>query len=247
MGVGWAMGFGTLSRIQQGDHTMGMLTKPAPADAGGRTRFAITTRRWDRVGALRRARRIADLSQRDMADRIGVSGSTIARAELASETVTVAVAEAILAQAGLRLVVVDAAGRRVSGLRHDAARNHGGSRYPAHLDAWIATESDSPLGAGWRQDRPIPRLTFHHRQWREARRRRLRLVPRDHSTEADLRLRRHPLWSWVRSRRRRTATLAVRPLEICRCGPRCLEYCVPSCRCQCEPSTKRDNDRWDGW
>lgn len=230
-----------------------MLTKPAPVDAGGRTRFAVSTSRWDRVGSLRRARRIADLSQRDMAERIGVSPATIARAELGSQTVTVAVAESILAQAGLRLVVVDAAGRTVSGLRPDAARNNGGSRYPAHLDAWIATISDSPLGAGWRQDRPIPRLAFHHRQWREARRRRLRIVPRDHSTATDLRLRRHPLWTWVRSRKRRTATLIRRPLELCRCGPQCVEYCVQDCRCQCEPSPDRviddaaDKQRWDDW
>lgn len=190
---------------------------------------------WDRTGAVRRARRRADVSQREMARRIGVSPATVARAECADRSVSFAVIEAILAQGGLRLLVVDEQDRPVAPMRSDAARNNGGTRYPAHLDAWIPTHSDEPLG-GWRRDRPKPRLTFHHRNWRDVRRLRRCVIPRDHSVEIDLRLARHlrrrrPDWMrrLMEQHRRR-----IDP-ELCRCGPECVTNCVPECRCQCEP------------
>lgn len=188
--------------------------------------------RWDRAGILRRARREADLSQREMAERIGVSPATVARAELADGPVSIAVIEAMLAQAGLRIIVVDENCVPVAPMRHDAARNHGARRYAAHLDAWIPTRDDEPLG-GWRRDRPKPRLTFHHRFWRDERRQRDGVVPRDHSSELELRLARHlrrrrPDW-WDRVKPE------PRQFEPCLCGPRCVKYCVANCRCQCEP------------
>lgn len=208
-------------------YLFGLAPDPRPPDPNG-------IERWDRSGTLRRARRIADLSQRDMAERIGVGAGTIARAETDGAAVSLAVVEAILAQAGLRIVVVDAHHHPVMPMRADAARNHGGRRYPAHLDAWIPTPSDEPLG-GWRHDRPKPRLTFQQRFWRDRRRGRRTILPRDHSAEIDLRLARH-----LRRRRptewmRRVAQQLPARLEECRCGPRCIVYCVPQCRCQCEP------------
>ncbi len=197
----------------------------------GRSEFG-SAGRWDRAGILRRARRIVDVSQRDMADRIGVSAATVARAELADGAVSVAVVEALLAQAGLRIIVVDESCTPVAPMRADAAQNHGRRRYAAHLDARIPTQADRPIG-GWRRDRPQPRLTFNHRFWRDVRRDRMGIVPRDHTSEFELRLARH-----LRKRRAPTwltKLRAARPaIEECRCGPACLTFCVPSCRCQCE-------------
>jgi transcriptional regulator with XRE-family HTH domain len=211
--------------------------RPLTGANGGRSGLGSAVRwdgagRWDRAGILRRARREADLSQREMAERIGVSRATVARAELANVPVSIAVVEAILAQAGLRIIVVDGNGAPVAPMRPDAARNHGERRYAAHLDAWIPTRDDEPLG-GWRRDRPKPRLTFHHRFWRDERRRRYDVRPRDHSSELELRLARHlrrrrPDW-WDRVKPE------PRQYEPCGCGPRCVKYCVANCWCQCEP------------
>ncbi|WP_084614598.1 helix-turn-helix domain-containing protein [Nakamurella lactea] len=205
----------------------------APAAAGS-TQAVAVAESWDRSGTLRRARRRADLSQRGMAERIGVAPATIARAECDDGSVSLAVIEAILAAGGLRLVVVDARNQPVAPMRADAARNHGRRRYPAHLDAWIPTSSDEPLG-GWRPDRPKPRLTFHHRFWRDQRRSRRCVIPRDHSSEIDLRLARH-----LRSRRPgwmhpRNQVKKFSDADQCRCGPECVTYCTPLCSCQCEP------------
>jgi HTH-type transcriptional regulator/antitoxin HipB len=192
------------------------------------------TAAWNRAGTLRRVRRMIDLSQRQLAERIHVAPATIARAEMADEPVSLAVVEAILAEAGLRIVVVDAQHNPLPPMREDAARNHGGRRYPAHLDARIPTSADEPLG-GWRPDRPKPRLTFHHRYWRNQRRRRCCVIPRDHSSEIELRLARHlhprrlPEWA------RRAPIARLLEQGECRCGPRCETYCIPRCRCQCEP------------
>lgn len=90
---------------------------------------------FDRVGHLRRARRITDTSQREMAARVGVAASTIARAETMSGEVPLRLIVDVLAEAGLRLAVVDADARPVPPMRRDGARDHGGRYCPAHLDA----------------------------------------------------------------------------------------------------------------
>jgi transcriptional regulator with XRE-family HTH domain len=61
---------------------------------------------FDAPGLLRRARRLADLSQRDLADRAGVSPSTVARAELGAE-VSFATMLRLFAAAGFRVVAQD--------------------------------------------------------------------------------------------------------------------------------------------
>lgn len=61
---------------------------------------------FDAPALLRRARRIADLSQRDLAARAGVSANTVARVELGANT-SLAMMVKLFAAAGMRLAVRD--------------------------------------------------------------------------------------------------------------------------------------------
>ncbi|WP_281361895.1 helix-turn-helix domain-containing protein [Nakamurella aerolata] len=209
------------------------LRKPAlhQRSLSERTPAANRTAKW--AGLIRRVRRTLDLSQRDLAEAIGVSPATIGRAETTG-AISITVLAAILELGGIRLVALDQDDEPVTPMRETAARNHAGARYPAHLDAWIPTLRDAPIG-GWRHDRPVPRLTFHHRHWRDERRQRIGAVGSDHSSELELRLRRPD-----RRRARMFERLHPSPhrewvYEECQCGPECETTCHPSCPCQCEP------------
>lgn len=203
----------------------------------GRTPAANPASAW--AGLIRRVRRSLDLSQRDLAEAIGVSPATIGRAETTG-AISMAVLTAILELGGIKLVALDEHDEPVTPMRETAARNHAGARYPAHLDAWIPTLRDAPIG-GWRHDRPVPRLTFHHRHWRDRRRERIGAVGSDHSGELELRLRRPD-----RRLERYFARLGPPPrewvFEECSCGPECEIHCQPACPCQCEPPGR--NEGW---
>jgi transcriptional regulator with XRE-family HTH domain len=83
---------------------------------------------------LRRVRRTADLSQRELADLLGVARSTVARAETGERDVPTAVLVRAAGLAGLRLGLLDAAGQEVPGMAPDAVRDRAGRRFAAHLD-----------------------------------------------------------------------------------------------------------------
>jgi transcriptional regulator with XRE-family HTH domain len=86
-------------------------------------------------GLLRRARRLADLSQRQLAVRARVSQSTVARIESGDLTPSLNMFHQLLAAAGLHLVVVDGRGRVVLPIREsEETRDGAGRRYPSHLD-----------------------------------------------------------------------------------------------------------------
>jgi HTH-type transcriptional regulator/antitoxin HipB len=89
---------------------------------------------FDVSGALRRVRRTADLSQRQLAERCGVSQSVIARAERGLGDVPVGVLLRAAQLAGLRLALLDVRGDEVPGMADEAVRDQGGRRFPAHLD-----------------------------------------------------------------------------------------------------------------
>ncbi len=117
-------------------------------------------------------RRIADLSQRQLAGRLGVAASTVAKLETGKVVPRVDAFERILALAGLRLVAVDADNRRVLPMRvwqetYDGA----GRRYPAHLDTIL----DPEYGEWWADIyglyRP-PETYRRSRAYRDAKRRR---------------------------------------------------------------------------
>lgn len=179
----------------------------------------------DITGTLRRARRRADLSQRELAARIGVSASCVARAETGGR-VRVDLLERALAAAGLRLLVVDADDEPVKPMRDDGVRDGARRRFPAHLDPFGLWG----VGVRYRSDRPYPRppgsATFvrRHAAWPRPWPDR----PDDHPSRQDL----LPV-------RRPARPVPPVPGEDCACGPECERRCVPDCGCQCEPEKRR--------
>lgn len=104
-----------------------------------------TVPRFDVAGLLRRARRNACISQREMAEAIGVSQSTIARGERDGGSIRVPVLLAVLAVGGIDLIAVDAE-EEVSTMRTDELRDRGGRKLPAHLHARVATHAEMVPG-----------------------------------------------------------------------------------------------------
>jgi transcriptional regulator with XRE-family HTH domain len=138
---------------------------------------------FDASGLLRRARRLADLSQREMAVRAGTGVATVGRAECGG-AVSLRMFAHLVRAAGFELVVVNALGEPLDPMRSDAVRDHGGRHYPAHLDP--ASTSVSRRVAGLARDRPIPRLSFNRREYRDAERRWQRRQPLDHPGPEDV-------------------------------------------------------------
>ena len=133
---------------------------------------------FDLPGALRRIRRIADFSQRELASAAGLSASAIGHAESGSRDLSVGVLAGLAALAGLRLALVDDGGREVVPMRGDAVRDMANRRFPAHLDTRYSDE-------GWwhgphRYDRPQPWYTFDRDRGIRDRYRRRKGVPTDH-------------------------------------------------------------------
>src|SRR3954453_14004884 len=89
---------------------------------------------FDLPGLLRRIRRSADLSQRQLADRLSVSTSAIAAAESRAGGLDARVLAQAAEMAGLRLPLLDEAGNEVAGMADGAVRDQSGRRFPAHLD-----------------------------------------------------------------------------------------------------------------
>jgi len=89
---------------------------------------------FDLPGYLRRIRRAADLSQRELADQLSVSKSAIAAAESRVGGLDSRVLARAAELAGLRLILVDEVGTEVMGMADGAVRDEGGRRFPAHLD-----------------------------------------------------------------------------------------------------------------
>ncbi|GAA2742909.1 hypothetical protein GCM10009868_14740 [Terrabacter aerolatus] len=186
-----------------------------------------------------RARRRADLSQRDLAARLGVSPSTIGRYETGVAAPPLHVFREILDLAGLRLAIVDDEGIAVSPVPVDTVRDNQGRRFPAHLDVAPADEVPYERWAFPRYDRPDAQGWFQHRTARDAAAEGAtpRERPADHPTEAELARRRRLM------RGRQPRVDAPPPPELeCDCVDPCFEeLCVAECPCQCEP---RSGDLW---
>lgn len=88
----------------------------------------------DISGIIRRARRVADLSQRDLAKRAGVSQASLARWEMGRGSPDVHVFERLVAAAGFGLSVHDEDGLPVRPMSTDAPVDSQGRMFPAHLD-----------------------------------------------------------------------------------------------------------------
>jgi transcriptional regulator with XRE-family HTH domain len=120
---------------------------------------------------IRSARRLARLSQREVADRAGVPRSTIGRIE-SRETrdPSMRVVQKLLAAAGHYLVAMDRLGNPLGEHPHDNKIDRGGRYFPAHLDL---EEVNDPFDAfsrvrwwgwwriaWWPEDPAVPRWTF---------------------------------------------------------------------------------------
>ncbi|HEU5108527.1 MAG TPA: helix-turn-helix transcriptional regulator [Micromonosporaceae bacterium] len=134
--------------------------------------FGRRVGRYPIEGLVRRARRIAGISQRSMARFAKVSPATVGRVESGSLTPSVDLLERLLGAAGLYLAVVDQDGRVILPMETwDDTLDGAERRYPAHLDTIL----DPKAGEWWGDTYGLlsPPETFHRtRQEREARRRR---------------------------------------------------------------------------
>jgi transcriptional regulator with XRE-family HTH domain len=220
-----------------------------------------TERARQRLGELvRRIRRAADLSQRDLARALAVSDGAVAQAESGQRDLPATVLMRAAELAGLRLALVDAAGDEVPGMADATVRDAAGRHFPAHLDTRRSDE-------GWwhdevRHSRPRPWYTFDRdRQVRDHQRER-HGTPPDHQAprpddapEVRARVRREAaLATWLAEQRRR-AVERPRPDRsededpVCTCPGGCDELLfattalparqhavphVPGCPCRCD-------------
>jgi transcriptional regulator with XRE-family HTH domain len=126
---------------------------------------------------IRTLRRIADLSQREIADRCGLTRHVIASMEARPDLARVVRFEQLVEAAGLRLVILDGHGSALEPDHDRGLRDRGGRRFPAHLDVRPAAEGW--WGSSW----PMffgrePLNTFDRNRWvRDRRRDHLRLLP----------------------------------------------------------------------
>ena len=157
---------------------MGPSTDRRPGAPGPPAHRTISQVTFDLAGVLRRIRRLADLSQRELARACGISQSSVARAERnASDLPTGALVRAA-ALAGLTLALVDGSGQEVAPMSSQAVRDRAGRRLPAHLDTRYS-EEDWWHGPH-RYSREQPWYTFYRdRRARDALRRRGG-TPEDH-------------------------------------------------------------------
>lgn len=191
-----------------------------------------------------RARRRADLSQRELAQLIGVSQSTICRVEATEAQVDASTFLRILAIAGLCLTVTDASGAVVAPVSADTVRDNAGRRFPAHLDVGPPDVLTQERLHSPRYDRQEPKASYHLRDRRDsirsltpdAKREALAIgrpdATTDHPTTAGLQQRRR----LVRGRQPRVDPWPDPPVE-CECLLECYEVgpCLGPCPCQCEP------------
>ncbi len=117
--------------------------------------------------ALVRARRHADLSQRDLARLSGVAQSTIAAIESGERGVQVWVFAKLLAAASLRLEVVTPAGEELAPFAADAVRDNAGRRFPAHLDVLPPDDIPAERISSPRYDRAEAKGWYHLRMRRD--------------------------------------------------------------------------------
>jgi transcriptional regulator with XRE-family HTH domain len=194
---------------------------------------------FDVGGHLARLRRRADLSQRELAGRVGVSQSAIAAYEANQREVSARRLDEILRLGGLRLAVIDASGEEVAGFPVDVVRDNAGRRFPAHLDVQPPDVLPGHAFSSPHPDRP-PVVAWHIRR---AERDRLRAKAgqppaNDHPTLPALEQR-----ARRRDEERRAAALssaaklaARLAADPCTCPVECWEYagCAPGCPCGCE-------------
>jgi transcriptional regulator with XRE-family HTH domain len=133
---------------------------------------------FDLSGVLRRIRRQADVSQRELARACAVSQSTVARAETGRRDLPVSALVTAAGLAHLRLTLVDEEGQELSPMSSTAVRDEARRRFPAHLDTRYGDE-DWWHGPS-RYDREQPWFTFDRLRWTRDTWRERTGTPEDH-------------------------------------------------------------------
>lgn len=155
----------------------------------------------DVSGLIRRVRRLVKLSQRDLAERLGVSQSAVAKWETGRTSPSARMLARVLDLARLTLAAVKADGERVPPMKSVAARDAAGRRYPAHTYVWAegwwapeGSEMTSWLGDILLHSRALglPRVRYS-RWWQRSRPPSLADV-HEHPTWAELVAEAHAGW-----------------------------------------------------
>lgn len=154
---------GARKHLREGAHALAQgCGQPAPDPQicrrdGGRARswsivVCVTEASGLKVGGypleqiVRRVRRTADFSQRELAKHAGLSPATVAGIETGATVPSLPALQRILNAANYLLVAVDAAGRLVAPLEvWQDVTDGSGRRYPAHLDTIL----DPVFGDWW--------------------------------------------------------------------------------------------------
>lgn len=206
---------------------------------------------FDLCGALRRVRRLADLSQRELAAAASIPPSTLAHAEAGTRDLPVASMARAAALAGLRLALLDAQGAEVAPMSATAVADLSGRRFPAHLDTH-RSDTGRRLPEP-RRDRPETSFTYGKDRDARDRRRRTRGTPTDHhpvlpddtpaARRAARRLAAHRARAEELERRFLAGELRELPEPFaCSCPPSCDELDdwsgrpvhADGCRCACD-------------
>lgn len=192
---------------------------------------------FDVGGYLRRVRRLADLSQRELAQEAGVNQATVARWETGARPLPVATLVDLLALAGLRLAVLDEQGAPVQSFDADTVRDNAGRFFPAHLDVVPPDQRPGNRGMVERWDRPPAKGWYARRAVRDQACHEGAERPHDHPTRSELQERHRELLKVRRERGRRFVRPAPEP-PPCTCRNDCYEHpaCPRDCPCQCEPA-----------
>jgi transcriptional regulator with XRE-family HTH domain len=133
---------------------------------------------FDLAGMVRRIRRLADMSQRELAEACGLSQSAVARAESGRHDLPSSALATAAGVAGLRLALLDASGTEVDPMAADSVRDLGRRRFPAHLDT--RRSDDGTWLYAPRRDRPETAFTFGRDRGARDRSRENLGTPEDH-------------------------------------------------------------------
>ena len=202
-------------------------------------------------GVLRRVRRVADLSQRELALAVGISPSAVGSAESGARDLPLSVVARIAEVAALRLSLVDGDGREISGMAENTVRDAAGRRFPAHLDTRYS--EDRWWHGPHRYHRTQPSYTFDRRRDLRDLKREWVGTPNDHqlpqqgdSPEQRAEVRRRARWAAGMEERERRFLAGefadVREASFCTCPAACDDLDdrsgtpvhADSCRCHCD-------------
>lgn len=206
---------------------------------------------FDLCGALRRIRRLADLSQRELAEACGISQASVSQAESGRRGMTVDVLARAAAAANLRLALLDRAGDEVQPMSPDTVRDMANRRFPAHLDTRYGDEDWWHGEHRYEREQPwftFDRLRYTRDQWRGR-----TGTPGDHQVpqpgdsphDRAAARRRAVLRARAEDRQRRLLAGELRDLDdgfTCTCPPECADLDdwsgppvhAEECPCSCD-------------